>query len=185
MILSFSRFRSNLEKWTAGREDELVHVKLLAVLAGQAQVRVLLIHPQLPASRPNEKSVLRKGDRLSPEVALCVLLELLPVEPVLVRPHPDLNLLQYFSTSVCLYVGPAPQVSAGGRVCGGKHSLKGSSLQGQSQKKTTRIHASSFTEQSNRPPLCSVFCLKKVVTLVHCSVFSTANPFRELSRFGW
>ena len=88
--MSFSR--SNLEKWTAGREDELVHVKLLAVLAGQAQVRVLLVHPQLPGSRPNEKSVLRKGDRLSPEVALGVVLELLPVEPVLVGPHSDFNL---------------------------------------------------------------------------------------------
>ena len=129
---------------------------------------------------------LEKGTgRLSPEIALGVLLELLPVEPVLVRPHPDFNLLQYFHTSVCLYVRPAPQVSAGGQVCGGNHSLAGSSLQGRSQKKATRIHASSFTEQSNRPPLCSVFCLKKVVTLVHCSVFSTANPFRELSRFGW
>ena len=39
---------SNLEKGTAGREDDLVDIELLPVLTGKAQVGVLLVHTQLP-----------------------------------------------------------------------------------------------------------------------------------------
>ena len=121
------------------------------------------------------ESVLRKGDRpVTWSSSLCS--PRTPSSWACTCPTPSyFNLLQYFHTSVCLYVGPAPQVSAGGRVCGGKHSLKGSSLQGQSQEKATLIHASSFSEQNNREPLCSVFCT--YCTALLRFIFSTAYIF--------
>ena len=72
----------------------------------------------------------------SPEIALCVVFKLLPVEPVLVRPHPDSNLLnkmRIFSLS-CLFVcSPGCHRSDRAGKDGGNLSQQGSSLHEQSQ----------------------------------------------------
>ena len=72
----------------------------------------------------------------SPEIALCVFFKLLPVEPVLVRPHPDSNLLnkmRIFSL-LCLFVcSPGCHRSERAGKDGGNLSQQGSSLHEQSQ----------------------------------------------------
>ena len=72
----------------------------------------------------------------SPEIALCVFFKLLPVEPILVRPHPDSNLLKkmrIFSLS-CLFVcSPGCHSSERAGKDGGNLSQQGSSLHEQSQ----------------------------------------------------
>ena len=72
----------------------------------------------------------------SPEIALCVFFKLLPVEPVLVRPHPDTNLLnkmRIFSL-LCLFVcSPGCHRSDRAGKDGGNLSQQGSSLHEQSQ----------------------------------------------------
>ena len=72
----------------------------------------------------------------SPEIALCVFFKLLPVQPILVRPHPDSNLLnkmRIFSLS-CLFVcSPGCHRSERAGKDGGNLSQQGSSLHEQSQ----------------------------------------------------
>ena len=101
-----------------------------------------------------KKSVLGKED-MSPEIALRVVLKLLPVEPVLIRPHPDSNLWDGVFSHFCLFVCyfPAPQVSAGGN-SGGKHSQPGSSLHKQSH--TLLLFVFSRTKQQSAVVFCDL-----------------------------
>ena len=83
----------------------------------------------------NEGKILRLH-MSSPEIALCVFFKLLPVEPILVRPHPDSNLLnkmRIFSL-LCLFVcSPGCHRSERAGKDGGNLSQQGSSLHEQSQ----------------------------------------------------
>ena len=101
-----------------------------------------------------KKSVFEIED-MSPEIALRVVLKLLPVEPVLIRPHPDSNLWDGVFSHFCLFVCyfPAPQVSAGGN-SGGKHSQPGSSLHKQSH--TLPPFVFSRTKQQSAVVFCDL-----------------------------
>ena len=126
----------------------------------------------------------------SPEIALCVFFKLLPVEPVLVRPHPDSNLLnkmRIFSLS-CLFVcSPGCHRSDRAGKDGGNLSQQGSSLHEQSQSFVSHFTSFLFIQlcrnkaQEYLVPGCFLYFLsfqnssleihRCVFTLPLCSIF--------------
>ena len=116
---------------------------------------MLLIHTQLPGSRTNEEECPGNGDQ-SPEVALCVLLKLLPVEPVLVRPHPHFNLAAVFS-HFCLFVCSAGTTGLGGWASVWRESFPG-----------RIVFARTKPEKSHTDPCFVVYRTKQQAAVVLC-----------------
>ena len=124
---------------------------------------------------------------MSPEIALCVFLKLLPVQSVLVRPHPDFNLRRELIRSIFTLLSVC-MLARRHRSRRGCASVWRESFPGRivfAFNKATLIRqrykcaASSFPEQSNTPSMCSVFCTYCAALLPEdwdsCKIFSTAN----------